>query len=122
MFIPYEITEELKKRGFDEPCLALYGGKYGNEIITSGGTAMFKSTHVYYKKAAAPLWQQVIDWFREKHKIWIQVNMIYDEANITYVARIIWANSIIELESNLDYYKAMEIAINRTLKLIKSSK
>jgi hypothetical protein len=63
-FVPYEIAFELKELGFDEPCIAQwndsngfdgFGGNYRNSYFT------------YPDQVAAPLYQQVFRWFREKY-------------------------------------------------------
>lgn len=75
-FASYEIALPMSRIGFDEECIAVYSPTYGlipqyqvgdefdcfkNSTITADG---------YF---TAPLWQQVIDWFREKHKIFIEI-------------------------------------------------
>lgn len=64
-FIPYEEALSLKELGFDEECLASYGGynykgDYHSEVFQLHGIA--KRDHLQ-----APLWQQAFRWFREKH-------------------------------------------------------
>ena len=80
LFVPYEIALQLKEKGFDEPCFGMYfldesfscdGGKHilpcknSNTVL---GTIWF----------SAPLYQQVIDWFREKHEFWIHLESYND--------------------------------------------
>lgn len=55
-FVPYEIALELKKLGFDEPCLMYYD--YSWTLVESG---------VYECKA--PLYQQAFGFFREKYNL-----------------------------------------------------
>ena len=87
-FVTYEIALKLKELGFNKPCLASYytddernyakDGTYDcrQKISSSIDFDPFKeefdnfyinSNETYY--VSAPLWQQCIDWFREKHKI-----------------------------------------------------
>ena len=71
-FVTYEIALKLKELDFDEECFSAYTesgnlmdiGDYSNDdkIGELDG-------HSYYIFCLAPLYQQVIDWFREKHKI-----------------------------------------------------
>ena len=82
-FATYEIALKLKELGFDEDCSAVfYQGKFMNGHI---------EPHVWYLVnsistnsdcnsldiVTAPLWQQVIDWFREKYNIHIYIDF-YD--------------------------------------------
>lgn len=71
LFVPYDITEQLKEKGFDLPSIGLH--LKSGKIMTTGGTCLFEPTPAYYKKECAILYQQAIDWFRETHNIHIQV-------------------------------------------------
>lgn len=84
-FVTYEITIKLKEKGFDEPCFGLYNiyetyGQYG--IINIGDLHLTNVNRGFKGNNAiiAPLWQQVIDWFREKHQIEIVLSgiTVYD--------------------------------------------
>ena len=76
-FVSYEISKELKKLGFDEECLACYRGGSLYQC-GSGGYHEDWNYHKSYGEGnqwiSAPLLQQVIDWFVEKHNIWIVVD------------------------------------------------
>ena len=71
-FIPYEQALELKELGFDEPCIACWSNRKsedyylyfgGIEYVEDGGYAnLMKDTTI-----SAPLYQQAFRWFREKH-------------------------------------------------------
>lgn len=86
-FVTYEIAKKLKELGFNEECLAAYmkspkhlikeQGDFG--LRTHGNPFGFDIGSVFNDKlkdqnAATPLWQQAIDWLREKHKIEIAQN------------------------------------------------
>lgn len=75
LFVPYELALKLKEKGFDEEC-------FGNYDCWSKKEPARLMTNIYpyflgqeYAKRfdktciLAPLYQQVIDWFREKHSI-----------------------------------------------------
>ena len=68
-FVTYEIALKLKELGFDELC-------FGEYIIPENPELEIyqdNDYNMYYDKpksiCLAPLWQQVIDWFREKHNM-----------------------------------------------------
>ena len=74
-FATYEIALKLKELGFNEECLVCYSPHLGNGVfeLTSKGSSNEKSSfNERFIKAgsvngcSAPLWQQVIDWFREE--------------------------------------------------------
>ena len=62
----------------------------------------------------------VIDWFREKHNIWIQIEMQYYDG-ITYTYTIIQNNGkVIKYEEEFhEYYEAREQAILKVIELCK---
>lgn len=69
-FVSYNIALALKELGFDEEC-------FGWSFVDS------KTLHIEYISNQAepymvrPLWQQAIDWFREKYDINIEFTMYY---------------------------------------------
>lgn len=82
-FVSYEIALKLKELGFDEPCLSIFakdlnfnltmfGQKFDNKIETSKDFAC----DIHLEDVLCPLWQQVIDWFREKHNVDICINPV----------------------------------------------
>ena len=70
-FVPYELALKLKELGFEEECLASYNhvGKKLNigEFVSHGKYSIL-----------APLWQQAIDFFREKYDL---VGNVYANAS-----------------------------------------
>ena len=68
-FATYEIALKLKELGFNEECLGYY---HVNEGYTKGYAFCYsENTRTSDCSVLAPLWQQVIDWFREKYKLLI---------------------------------------------------
>lgn len=63
LFVPYKIALRLKKKGFNEPCLASFKNKKLQLILIDG-------------KTQAPTYQQAVNWLREVHKKQIRVNAI----------------------------------------------
>lgn len=60
-FVTYEIAKKVNKSGFTGNCLGAY--EYTKECVLfyTGGAYPITATK-------APLWQQVIDWLREKYQ------------------------------------------------------
>jgi hypothetical protein len=77
-FISYEQALALKELGFDESCLAFYDNNYGTDIYTE------KNRLIHYHKDAlryvfnTPLYQQAFRWFREKHGLYVSINIHSD--------------------------------------------
>ena len=65
-FVTYDIALKLKELCFNEECLGFYHGRTFNE-------ERFKR-YLYENTISAPLWQQVIDWFRKSWKIHIEIS------------------------------------------------
>ena len=74
-FVTYEIAKQLKEKGFDWHCLAVYMNSefqiprgFGMAIITKEHMDVLKGKAIF-----APLWQQVIDWLRINYRMYVEV-------------------------------------------------
>ena len=67
-FVPFEIAKDLRDLGFDKSCLMYYDIQSKELFLNDLGK---NSVNLPELLLPAPLWQQVIDWFREKHNIQI---------------------------------------------------
>ena len=74
-FVTYEIALKFKELGYDDPCFKVYDEKG----FLQDEDVMDKLKLI---KVLAPLWQDVIDWFREEHNIhiWIYYDMILENS------------------------------------------
>ncbi len=64
LFVTYEIALKLKEKGFNEQCLAFFNG-VGDDMLQPIDTDFINFREIG-ECVAAPIWQQVIDWFGEK--------------------------------------------------------
>ena len=134
-FTTPEISKQLKDLGFNEPCFCYYYDKGHNlsfhmdapENVANITNSELSKDHncICY---SAPLWQQVIDWFREKHKLHIIINIGHDEDFVWYHEEIYKVENTydydpIELddegESGEDFPIIRERAILKAIDLIK---
>ena len=121
-FVDHEIAALLKEKGFDWHCLAVYmNGEF--QIPRGFGMAIVTKEHVDIlkgKAVLAPLWQQAIDWFREKHSIDIMVRQIQLDGRAYYKISKIETEDRIKGYSNFckSTYEAREQAIKQALTLI----
>jgi hypothetical protein len=81
-FCTYEISLKLKELGFNEECFCFYTDskqlRY-NFILDSENPKLIPNSKInVLNYCAAPLWQQVIDWFREKHN---KIITVYSNAS-----------------------------------------
>ncbi len=142
LFVPYGIAKHLKQLKFDKPCFGYYdNGNYFNWSIEEGeNPSMFinleETSHGDWY--ISPLYQQVIDWFREIHKLHITVEFDRlkekdDKEDIeTYCFRINeqWSEGKEWYDYNYgfkhmcnkrnieSYYNALNEAIEEAIKLI----
>ena len=121
-FVTYEIALKLKELGFDEECFGRYEGS--DYYLEKWNEVKLEPTHTTsqntfsWQLASAPLWQQVIDWFREKHKIRVcNLVNIYIEATF-----IIYHSTDVEVIDGNDFYKTREQAILKAIELCQKEK
>ena len=87
-FVTYEIALSLKELGFSEPCLGFFDKELFlfclvdqksdceiNTITYKNGLNNIIADINYETIIIVPLYQQVTDWFREKHNIHIEVEL-----------------------------------------------
>jgi hypothetical protein len=142
-FVTYEIDVILKELGFNEPCLAFWNGNINSKFIHMVNQKP-DDEHIKYiinsntNLIVAPLWQQVIDWFREKHKISIAVlpHKFEDNDGLT---NTLWFNCVTDISVNypilmnesdlnasdyncVEYYEALKEGILKGIKMLKTSK
>ena len=83
-FCSYEIALKLKELGFNEVTFTYFKENCTLEenIICLNGVKFWNLSDI--KEIAAPLWQQVIDWFREKHDIHIEIELTDNTTEFYY--------------------------------------
>lgn len=67
LFVPYKIAVLAKQYGFNEKCLTYYG--FNKKLKKDNFGAWFLNKTMVTTQASAPIYQQIIDWFRIKHGI-----------------------------------------------------
>ncbi len=120
LFVPYELALLAKEKGFDEECLGCYS-KHENEYLRY---LMFHDCSSNSEtRLRAPLYQQLVDWFRETHGIEVSVKSWKREGGngIDYV----YSNKKLGMPSTFNfeykkesYYEALEAALTEAFKLI----
>ena len=136
-FCSYEIALALKELGFDEPCIARFNSD-GNLIILRQTATSVMSLVSTIKNSeditlfigdvvtpiCAPLWQQVIDWFREKHQIYIRSRIDVGNDPKYQIHKLFNKSKPFEVYMVYgdDYYKAREAAILEAIKIVKGEK
>ena len=131
-FATYEIAIELKKLGFDEPCLGYFNieynsfnGEHKGKLILGEKpeylTCQKKMHYIFGQQIClAPLWQQVEEWFRESHNI--HISIMFSSYENKYhifmgIGEIKSGHAVTEGEPT--YEKAREAAIWKAIELLK---
>ena len=118
-FVTYEIASQLEELGFRLTREESFGR------FTMKGELVQMPFLVAERTIVAPLWQQVIDWLREKYDLHIDNGWCISDpfGNSQYGYGISVYNKIkdefIVRDFNLDYYKAREISILKAIDTIK---
>lgn len=111
LFIPYPLAVLAKEKGFKEKCIATYDVNKKIEL--------HDYSIIGISILSAPLYQQIIDWFREKHDIDVYVKLIGRIKNINYYSAFVNNTIPIGCNEKKNYYDALDKAIELTLLIIK---
>lgn len=128
LFVPYQLAILAKEKGFKEPCFGIFFSDLEN-----GWQFGFSPHHPNATGTCmSPLYQQLVDWFREKHKVDCRVFPMF-ESEESY--KTVWGWNVMELEwgedkehhlfascstsdRNLSYYEALNASIQKAFELI----
>ena len=123
--IPKELSVKLKEIGFDERCLAVFRGDFDIEYQIDWETKQGKknsdfSMFVVNKKhpnywLSAPTYEQVKEWFMEKHLIFITVNC--EKWLHEFMGEVETADGLSKLKTVSDYHEAFAMEIEEEIKL-----
>lgn len=124
LFLPYKLAMIAKEKGFNNLCFAAYDNNkhflWASEVAQ---VQFFKNSDTIEKCCTALLYQQVVDWFREKHNIEVSVKSWKNEGDgkVIYV----YSNKILGLPSTFRfdfkselYYETLNKAIEEAFNLI----
>ena len=121
-FVTYEVALKLKELGFDEECLGYFGiqNELKIEISYNSDPNLIRRNFI-----SAPLWQQVIDWFREKHNIYIYIKPVFDNLDKSEMYQ--WEMKIknrvfIKNGDYKDFYETREQGILKAIELCQNKK
>lgn len=109
-FVTFEIALKLKELGFDEECFSAYTEDGG--LMDIGNYSNYDKIgeldgHSYYISCLSPLWQQVIDWLREEHKIDIYPEPTYSLTEYSFKVITVHGKS-----KKQEYWDGMEKTYN----------
>jgi hypothetical protein len=118
-FCNYDISLKLKNLGFDEPCLAWYNL---NTLCKLGywkqEKNIWKNSELNTRYITAPLFQQVIDWFREKYNIHIS---LLPHNDVEFSIRIRYNKSTLIHGGYKTYEEAREQSIIKAIEILEEN-
>lgn len=107
LFVPYAIALALKEKGFDEPCFGFHYVYFKGDNVELKIEPNGRTNAAFIKADAkscclAPVYQQVVDWFRDKHSIYIAV-LPFREKDVMpeYDVELCWYYSIVQDDEDL---------------------
>lgn len=74
-FVSYDVAYKLKELGFNEPCISYYVNKKFKLKIYLNKDYNLNSDFIIGNLVATPLYQQVFDWFEDKHKLYSSIRI-----------------------------------------------
>jgi len=118
LFVPSGIALMAKEKGFDEACLGNYE-KHNNEYNFNMQLSPFQVKN--NDLILAPFYQQLIDWFRNKHGIVIWIETAPYARTFNFRFYIETSDNRQEGNKSKDYYKVYNEALIEGFKLIKTN-
>ncbi len=124
LFVTYDLAVKLKEKGFDEPCLASFGEKELNgdapdDLAICDNGSLIRNSELQHGITAA-LYDQVINWFADKHgiDIWIEHGHTKKTGDKKTTHDITIGGQGCLRGGFDDRKKALRIAIAKTIKII----
>lgn len=126
LFVPFELAKKLNKKGYNVKYLAFYAIE--NYSVFKKGELYFTGGKLSDNQVIAPLYQQVVDWFREKHSIDVYAKRKLLKPHSSFIGIVNDSeNKVYECYPNIDrgvyemgtYYESLDKAIEEALRLIK---
>ncbi len=132
LFVSYELAKLAREKGFNECCFAFYQiEQYEDAPVMvdddieyrNSGFRTCKNNEIPEHYVSAPLYQQLVDWFREKHNLLILVSNVnkpeigmygYDIHRLPSGVITMWNKE----QSVKTYYEALNKSIEESFKLI----
>jgi len=110
LFVKYSVAFIAKEKGFKDRCLAFWNN--GQLIISDNLPDDFQSN--WKTCFAAPIYQQIIDWFREEHGISIYSNPVRMQESWKFTVEK--NTSLVFFKGT--YYEALDKAIQEAFNFI----
>ena len=133
-FIPHKEALALKELGLDEPCVGTYHDNNGGEIKFSFGMLQYpkrnsqantvEGTFIGERGCYTPLYQQAFRWFREKYKLFGEINLTTKQEDVE-AFEFFCLNINEALYESIDYntYEEAELAcLKKLIEIVNQNK
>ena len=112
LFVPYQPSLDMKELGFDEPCLAFFWntGKFytcADYVHTISYHTQNQLGDYNYDSTSAPLYQQAFKWFREKYRLYLDIDPM-EKYNFYYTIYDITQNKNEKIENEMYVFDSPE--------------
>jgi hypothetical protein len=74
LFLPYELAVIAKEKGFNEKCLAGFDTDKEFHLYNDDEQDGWRNKNIPAGEFSAPLYQQIVDWFRIKKAISVEIS------------------------------------------------
>lgn len=121
LFVPYKIALQLKEKGFNEECIGYWWDKNWmrdtqKEVKEVHHLSLPTNHNKLPSRVSSILYQQVIDWFREKHNIMLELHWQEGTQNYSFCYGYKAGKWFFPKETS-NYYQSLNKAIEEALKL-----
>ena len=118
LFVPYEIAIVAKSQGFNEPCLAYYERQQLSNIVEYSNSKL-RQENLINGQCLAPTYQQLFDWFREKHDRYLCYTYRNDDGQwLIWFERVSSEDVEYTIHEHSSYYEALNKALEEAFKVI----
>lgn len=123
LFVPYKLAKLAKDYNFTERCFGYYQHENCEYVDEPYGCSLHG---IRIDDTLAPLYQQLIDWFREKHYLHLIINV---ECSVNEIYGYTWGiHRIMAVEKPFsssqdtydDYYAALQAGLHELFNQIKT--
>lgn len=123
LFVPYELAVIAKEKGFSERCFGSWEERLGNIFLSMDKDEIDGWCE---QKCVAPLYCQLVDWFREKHGIEIVIKPTISKHESSGSQKMFYSYELVSLETSKcfigevkeTYYVALTEAMEQAFKPI----
>lgn len=124
LFVPYNMSLDLKELGFVDECLGQYITKGGKVLDLSEGSLYLltnKNNKDNLYSVSAPTWEQLREWLIVNYNLYTEIRRNPHNEYIVFVEDYIWITHKSEMKKYNSYEQARSDAFEKAIDLIKNN-